>query len=146
MNHFWGPVANWGLPLAALSDIKKDEEMISGKMTLALAFYSLMFMRFAWKVQPRNMLLFACHFTNSSAQTIQGIRFINYHYFTPESKRKKHHIEVVEKEIHEHPERYPAIHPSEDPAHLSKTEIEKEVKEFDKKYELPEKPHIKPTL
>ncbi len=33
-------VANWGLPLAALADLKKDEEMISGTMTTALACYS----------------------------------------------------------------------------------------------------------
>ncbi|CAG9120831.1 pyruvate transporter mpc1 [Plutella xylostella] len=78
--HFWGPIANWGIPLAALADIKKDPSFISGKMTLALTFYSMMFMRFAWRVQPRNMLLFACHFTNECAQLTQGARFINYHY------------------------------------------------------------------
>ncbi|KAG6890418.1 hypothetical protein C0995_008772 [Termitomyces sp. Mi166 len=61
--HFWGPVANWGLPLAALSDLRKDEEVIS-----------------AWRVQPRNYLLFACHFTNATAQTIQDVRFYNYWY------------------------------------------------------------------
>jgi mitochondrial pyruvate carrier 1 len=38
-------------------------------------------MRFAWKVKPQNMLLFACHFTNASAQAIQGGRFVGYHYF-----------------------------------------------------------------
>lgn len=37
-------------------------------------------MRFAWKVQPRNLLLFACHITNFTAQSIQGVRFINYNY------------------------------------------------------------------
>jgi mitochondrial pyruvate carrier 1 len=26
------------------------------------------------------MLLFACHFTNASAQSIQGGRFLKYHY------------------------------------------------------------------
>ena len=31
--HFWGPVANWGIPLAALADIQKDPSFISGKMT-----------------------------------------------------------------------------------------------------------------
>lgn len=31
--HFWGPVANWGIPIAALFDIRKDPELISGKMT-----------------------------------------------------------------------------------------------------------------
>ena len=33
-------VANWGLPLAALADLKKDEEVISGPMTTALGAYS----------------------------------------------------------------------------------------------------------
>lgn len=34
--HFWGPVANWGLPIAAIADLKKNPEVISGNMTLAL--------------------------------------------------------------------------------------------------------------
>jgi len=32
----------------------------------------------AWRVQPRNYLLFACHFTNATAQSIQDLRFWNY--------------------------------------------------------------------
>jgi len=76
--HFWGPVANWGLPLAAMSDMKKDPEFISGKMTTALCIYSMLFMRFAWRVQPRNMLLFACHFSNEVCQLIQLGRFTKY--------------------------------------------------------------------
>ncbi|KAF5374737.1 hypothetical protein D9758_000298 [Tetrapyrgos nigripes] len=78
--HFWGPVANWGLPLAALSDLSKDEEVISGTMTTALTGYSMVFMRFAWRVQPRNYLLFACHATNATAQSVQLTRFVNYWY------------------------------------------------------------------
>ncbi|KAM9449657.1 mitochondrial pyruvate carrier 1 [Clarias gariepinus] len=76
--HFWGPVANWGLPIAAISDMKKSPEIISGRMTFALTCYSLLFMRFAYKVQPRNWLLFACHFTNEGAQLIQGSRLIKF--------------------------------------------------------------------
>lgn len=49
--HFWGPVANWGFVLAALSDMKKPAEMISPKMTGVLCVYSLLFMRFSWMVQ-----------------------------------------------------------------------------------------------
>jgi mitochondrial pyruvate carrier 1 len=49
-------------------------------LVLALVLYSCVFMRFAWKVQPRNLLLFACHITNATAQGIQGGRFLNYHY------------------------------------------------------------------
>lgn len=44
----------------------------------ALTCYSLTFMRFAYKVQPRNWLLFACHFTNEIAQLIQGGRLIKH--------------------------------------------------------------------
>ncbi|MPC78473.1 Mitochondrial pyruvate carrier 1 [Portunus trituberculatus] len=36
-----------------------------------LCLYSAIFMRFAIKVQPRNLLLFACHFTNETAQVVQ---------------------------------------------------------------------------
>ncbi|XP_065371434.1 mitochondrial pyruvate carrier 1 [Calliphora vicina] len=87
--HFWGPIANWGIPIAALADINKDPKIISGRMTLALTLYSLVFMRFAWKVQPRNMLLFACHLTNSTTQSIQGIRFINYNYLSDNKDKKQ---------------------------------------------------------
>ncbi|XP_066552735.1 mitochondrial pyruvate carrier 1 [Amia ocellicauda] len=76
--HFWGPVANWGLPIAAITDMKKSPEIISGRMTFALSCYSLLFMRFAYKVQPRNWLLFACHVTNETAQLIQGGRLMKY--------------------------------------------------------------------
>ncbi|KAK6028709.1 hypothetical protein OSTOST_05207 [Ostertagia ostertagi] len=78
--HFWGPVANWGIPLAAIADLKKNPDMISGNMTVALCMYSSVFMRFAWHVQPRNLLLFACHFTNLSAQSAQLARFLNHNY------------------------------------------------------------------
>ncbi|KAG0344502.1 pyruvate transporter mpc1 [Podila humilis] len=74
-------IANWGLPLAAIADFKKEPELISGKMTAALSVYSLLFMRFAWMVQPRNYLLFACHFTNEGAQLTQAYRFIQHHHF-----------------------------------------------------------------
>ncbi|KAK9305102.1 hypothetical protein QLX08_003782 [Tetragonisca angustula] len=78
--HFWGPIANWGIPIAAIADIRRDPKYISGKMTFALCLYSAMFMRFALRVEPRNLLLFACHFANEGAQLTQGCRFIKYHY------------------------------------------------------------------
>jgi len=74
-------MANWGLPIAALTDlINKDEEYISGTMTTTLALYSMVFMRFAWQVQPRNYLLFACHATNATAQIMNDTRFVRYWY------------------------------------------------------------------
>ncbi|GMH65505.1 hypothetical protein TrLO_g8846 [Triparma laevis f. longispina] len=73
--HFWGPVANWGFVGAALIDINKPRDLISGKMTTVMCVYSMLFMRFAWMVQPRNYLLFACHAANESAQVYQLGRF-----------------------------------------------------------------------
>ncbi len=69
--HFWGPISNWGISLAAMKDMNKPKEMVSGPMTVALCVYSLLFMRFALVVQPRNMLLFSCHATNEVAQCYQ---------------------------------------------------------------------------
>ncbi|PWN54180.1 UPF0041-domain-containing protein [Violaceomyces palustris] len=97
--HFWGPVANWGLPLAAIADLKKDEEVISGSMTSALACYSLVFSRFAWRVQPRNYLLLACHATNATAQIIQGARFVNYFYFGGKEKKDGLNIEAAAQKV-----------------------------------------------
>nr|XP_002719878.1 mitochondrial pyruvate carrier 1-like protein [Oryctolagus cuniculus] len=78
--HFWGPVANWGIPLAALKDMKAPPDIISGRMTTALICYSLVFMRFAYRVRPRNLLLMACHGTNVMMQSIQASRYLAYYY------------------------------------------------------------------
>ena len=66
--HFWGPAANWGMVGAGMMDANKPPEFISSRMTLTLFCYSLMFMRFAWMVKPRNYLLFSCHFCNAGMQ------------------------------------------------------------------------------
>lgn len=73
--HFWGPLANWTLPLAAIADMRRPADIISPKMTGALAAYSALFMRFAWMVQPRNWLLMACHATNETCQLVQAYRY-----------------------------------------------------------------------
>ena len=44
-------------------------------------------MRFAWRVQPRNYLLFACHATNLTAQLVQEARWLNYWKFGGREKR-----------------------------------------------------------
>mmetsp|Transcript_48605 Transcript_48605/g.55883 ORF Transcript_48605/g.55883 Transcript_48605/m.55883 type:complete len:107 (+) Transcript_48605:79-399(+) len=66
--HFWGPVANWGFVVSGLLDSKKPPEKISTNMTATLCFYSMLFMRFAWMVNPRNYLLLACHTSNVCVQ------------------------------------------------------------------------------
>merc|ERR1712179_608000 len=79
--HFWGPVANWLIPIAAITDCyDKPADIISCRMTGALCIYSGLFMRFAYMVQPRNWLLFACHFTNEGAQLTQLYRGVSYEY------------------------------------------------------------------
>ena len=48
-------------------------------MTGALVIYSATFMRYSLAVQPKNYLLFACHFINECAQLTQGYRYLSYH-------------------------------------------------------------------
>lgn len=48
-------------------------------MTFALCIYSATFMRYSLAVQPKNYLLFACHFVNEGAQLTQGYRFLQWH-------------------------------------------------------------------
>ena len=47
-------------------------------MTGVMIGYSSLFMRFAWAVQPRNYLLFACHSFNVGAQLNQLRRAVEY--------------------------------------------------------------------
>lgn len=58
--------------------MQKSPEIISLPMTSALCVYSLLFMRFAWMVRPRNSLLFACHFSNECVQLRQLQRKLVY--------------------------------------------------------------------
>ena len=77
--HFWGPVANWGIALAGVYDMtQKDASHISTPMTGTLAVYSLAFMRFAWRVSPRNYILLACHIFNEGVQLTQLYRKWQY--------------------------------------------------------------------
>jgi hypothetical protein len=48
-------------------------------MTGALVIYSATFMRYALAVQPKNYLLFACHFINEGSQLTQGYRYLKWH-------------------------------------------------------------------
>ncbi|CAZ81978.1 unnamed protein product [Tuber melanosporum] len=81
--HFWGPVSNFGIPVAAVLDItRKDPEIISGKMTTALVVYSAVFMRYSMAllidVGGFTLIIAGCHFVNECAQLAQGYRYINY--------------------------------------------------------------------
>lgn len=56
-------------------------------MTGALVIYSCVFMRYALAVQPRNYLLFACHFVNEGAQLTQGYRYLDYNHWGGKEKQ-----------------------------------------------------------
>ncbi|KXX80819.1 Mitochondrial pyruvate carrier 1 [Madurella mycetomatis] len=77
--HFWGPVSNFGIPVAAVMDTQKSPELISGPMTFALCVYSATFMRYSLAVTPANYLLFLCHFVNEGSQLTQGYRYLQWH-------------------------------------------------------------------
>ena len=50
-------------------------------MTFALTIYSATFMRYSLAVQPKNYLLFACHFINEASQLTQGYRYLNWNHW-----------------------------------------------------------------
>lgn len=56
----------------------KGPEIIDVPMTATMIGYSGLFVRFAWLVQPRNYILFACHAFNVTAQLNQLRRAIEY--------------------------------------------------------------------
>ena len=87
--HFWGPVSNFGIPVAAVLDLKKDPEFISGPMTGSLIVYSLLFMKYSLPILPKNYLLFGCHFVNECAQLAQGFRWTKTWYLKPQIEAAK---------------------------------------------------------
>lgn len=74
-----GAIAGWGMSGAAIFDaMNNGPEVISLTMTPVLIVYSSLFARWAWVVQPRNLLLCGCHVTNVMAQLNQMKRALEY--------------------------------------------------------------------
>ncbi|KAJ8752019.1 hypothetical protein K2173_001045 [Erythroxylum novogranatense] len=91
-SHFWGPIANWGFVAAGLADTKKPPEMIKVLdyyFAAVMCTYSLLFMRFAWMVQPRNYLLLACHASNETVQLYQLSRWARDQGYLPPVKKEE---------------------------------------------------------
>ena len=64
---FGGAVAGWGLMGSAIYDAMfKGPEVISLNMTPVQIVYSSLFARWGFVVRPQNMLLCACHVSNSA--------------------------------------------------------------------------------
>lgn len=87
---FWGglgAIAGWGMSGAAIYDAtQQGPEVISMKMTPVLIVYSTLFARWAWVVQPRNLLLMWCHITNVGAQLNQLRRALEHKISIGEEK------------------------------------------------------------
>jgi hypothetical protein len=79
---FWGlggAIAGWGISGSAIYDAYiQGPEVISLTMTPILIVYSTLFARWAWIVNPRNLLLFWCHIANIGAQLNQLRRALEY--------------------------------------------------------------------
>mmetsp|Transcript_710 Transcript_710/g.1293 ORF Transcript_710/g.1293 Transcript_710/m.1293 type:complete len:267 (+) Transcript_710:156-956(+) len=74
-----GAIAGWGMSGSAIYDaMQQGPEVISLTMTPVLIVYSSLFARWAWVVQPRNLLLCACHVTNVGAQLNQFRRALEF--------------------------------------------------------------------
>ena len=54
--HFWGPIANWGIPVAAIADVNKDAKYISGRMTIGMQFVIITQNRFQKLLKNSNFL------------------------------------------------------------------------------------------
>jgi len=95
---FWGglgALAGWGMSGAAIYDASQQgPEVISLTMTPVLIVYSTLFARWAWVVQPRNLLLCGCHVTNVAAQVNQLKRALEYKSANGEKEQVD---EIVEK-------------------------------------------------
>jgi hypothetical protein len=50
----------------------------STHVAAVMCIYSLLFMRFAWEIKPRNYLLFACHAANETVQLNQLRRWYQW--------------------------------------------------------------------
>ena len=69
------------MSLSAFYDaFNSGPEIISMTMTPVLIVYSSLFARWAWIVQPRNLLLCGCHLANITAQLNQLRRAIEYKF------------------------------------------------------------------
>ena len=79
---FWGKggaLAGWGMTGAAIYDAKNSSpESISMNMTGVLIIYSSLFARWAYIVNPQNLLLCSCHVSNILAQCNQMRRALEY--------------------------------------------------------------------
>lgn len=66
--HFWGPVLNAMFVVQGFKERNRPPHRLSRNMQFILTVYSILFMRFAIVVKPRNYLLFCVHISNTMLQ------------------------------------------------------------------------------
>lgn len=66
--HFWGPVLNAMFVVQGIAERNRPPHRLSRNMQFILTCYSILFMRFAIVVKPRNYLLFCVHVSNTMLQ------------------------------------------------------------------------------
>lgn len=81
--------------------------------------YSTAFMRFSMAIQPKNYLLFACHFVNFGGQGTQAYRWVDYWYMGGKPKWEKKQAELKAKEG--------LINPAKDAIQDAASEVKKAV-------------------
>lgn len=67
----WGPPLLPKTPHHTLSHAAPLSVCVSLSLSKAMCVYSLLFMRFAWEITPRNYILLACHASNEVVQLNQ---------------------------------------------------------------------------
>ena len=79
---FWGAagaIAGWGMTGAAIWDASMaGPELVDLKLTAVMIVYSSLFCRWAFVVQPQNLLLASCHGSNVIAQFNQMRRAVQH--------------------------------------------------------------------
>ncbi|PHT58508.1 Mitochondrial pyruvate carrier 1 [Capsicum baccatum] len=75
---FRSPMTNWEFVISGVLDSQDPPDAISGNMTTVLCAYSILCMKFAWIVHPRNHLLLAYHASNESVQLYQLSRWLKH--------------------------------------------------------------------
>ena len=91
--HFWGPAFNFMFVIQGLIERDRPPHKLSRNMQMILTTYSILFMRFALIVKPKNYLLFTCHVSNTYLQANLLMKRLK---FESERKAKGLSIELTD--------------------------------------------------
>lgn len=94
--HFWGPVLNAMFVVQGIKERHRPPHRLSRNMQFILTVYSILFMRFAIVVKPRNYLLFCVHVSNTM---LQGNLLFKRLEFENMRKAEGKDVELTEEEL-----------------------------------------------